>query len=122
MSDNDQCPSEKLGDSSKLMNWILDSGATCHMISEVSEFILGLLEATDEYIEVTDGHNITEKQREKIQIKMCDDSGNKFISTLHNVLLAPDLCNRLFSIFTLINSGHTCLFHKGFFTVYFGAK
>ena len=22
----------------------------------------------------------------------------------------------------LINAGHTCLFHKGFFTVYFGAK
>ena len=53
---------------------------------------------------------------------MCNDNGKPFIATLHNVLLAPDLCDRLFSIITLMNSGHTCLFHKGFFTVYFGAK
>ena len=53
---------------------------------------------------------------------MCDDNGYPFIATLHNVLLAPDLCDRLFSIITLMNSGHNCIFHKGFFTVYFGAK
>ena len=53
---------------------------------------------------------------------MCDDNGDPFIATLHNVLLAPDLCDRLFSIVKLMNSGHTCLFHKGFCTVYFVAK
>ena len=41
---------------------------------------------------------------------------------LHNVLLAPDICDRLFSIITLMNLEYTCLFHKGFCTVYFGAK
>ena len=29
---------------------------------------------------------------------------------------------RDFSIITLMNLGHTCLLHKGFCTVYFGAK
>ena len=53
---------------------------------------------------------------------MYDDNGKSFIATLHNVLLAPDLCDRLFSIFTLMNSVHTCLFHEGFCTVYFGAN
>ena len=53
---------------------------------------------------------------------MCYDNGNHFIATLHNVLLALDLCNRLFSIITLINLGHTCLFQKGFSTAYFGDK
>ena len=53
---------------------------------------------------------------------MCDDNGNPFIATLHNVLSALDLCDRLFSIITLMNSGHTCIFQKGFCTVYFGAK
>ena len=53
---------------------------------------------------------------------MCDDNGKTFIATLYNVLLALDLCNRLFSIITLMNTGHTYLFHKGFFTVYFGAE
>ena len=53
---------------------------------------------------------------------MCNDHGDPFVATLHNVLLAPDLCNRLFSIITLMNSRHTFLFPKGFCTVYFGAK
>ena len=53
---------------------------------------------------------------------MCDDNGKTFVATLYNVLLAPDLSNRLFSIITLMNAGHTCLFYKGFCTVYFGAK
>ena len=53
---------------------------------------------------------------------MCDNNGKTFIATLYNVLLAPDLCDRLFSIITLMNVGHNCLFHKVFFTVYFGAE
>ena len=53
---------------------------------------------------------------------MFDNNGDPFIATLHHVLLAPYLCNRLFSIITLINFLHTCLFHKGFCSVYFGAK
>ena len=52
---------------------------------------------------------------------MCNNNGKTFIATLYNVLLAPDLCNRLFSIITLMNAGHSCLFHKVFCTVYFGA-
>ena len=53
---------------------------------------------------------------------MFDDNGETFIATLYNVLLAPDSYDRLFSIITLMNAGHTCLFHKGFCTFYFGAK
>ena len=39
ISGNDECPSENCGDSKELTNWILDSGATCHMALEVSDFI-----------------------------------------------------------------------------------
>ena len=53
---------------------------------------------------------------------MCDNNGKTFIATLYNVLLAPDLCDRLFSIITLMNSGHTCLFHRGFCTLYFRSE
>ena len=53
---------------------------------------------------------------------MCDDNGKTYVVTLYNVLLAPNLCERLFSIIRLMNAGHTCLFHKGFCTVYFGEK
>ena len=122
MSSNDERSSEKYGDSSKFTNWILDSGATCHMTQEVSDFNLGSLQDTDKYIEFADGHHVTAKRKGQVRIKMCDDNGKAFIATLHNVLLAPDLCDSLFSIITLMNSGHTCLFNQGFLTVYFGSK
>ena len=122
MSGNDECTSENFGDSSQLTNLILDYGATFYMTPEVSYFIPGSLKDTDKYIEVVDRHHVTAKQKGQVQIKMCDDSGDLFIATLHNVFLTPDLCNKLFSIITLMNSGYNCLFQKGFCTVYFKAK
>ena len=41
MSSNDERKSKYYGDSLQLTNWILDSGATCHMTPEVTDFILG---------------------------------------------------------------------------------
>ena len=35
MYGNDESPSRYFGDSSQLTNWILDSGATCHMTPKV---------------------------------------------------------------------------------------
>ena len=81
------------------------------MSPEVSDFIPVSLEDIDKYIEVADGHHVTAKQKGQVRIKMCGDNGKTFIATLYNVLLAPDLCNRLFSIIKLINAGHNCLFH-----------
>ena len=114
MSGNDKCPSGNFGHSSKLTNWILDSGAMCHMTPEVSDLISGSLEDTDKHIEVADRYHVTAKQKGQVQIKMCNNNGDTFIATLHNVLLAPHLCDRLFSIITLMNLVHNCLFHKGF--------
>ena len=53
---------------------------------------------------------------------MCNNNGDPFIATLHNVLLAPNICDRLFSTITIINLVYTCLYHKGFCTVYFTEK
>ena len=117
MSSNDERKRLKYGDSSQLTNWILDLGAACHMTPEVSDFIPGSLEDTDKYIEVADGHHVMEKQKVQVRIKMCEDNGKTFIATLYNVLLAPDLCDKLFAIIRLMNAGHTCLLYKGFCTV-----
>ena len=54
MSNDDVSKSKDYGDSSQLTNWILDSGATCHMTPEVKDFIPGSLEDTDKFIEVAD--------------------------------------------------------------------
>ena len=96
MSGNDKISGRYFGDSSQLTNFILDSGATCHMSPQVFNFIPGLLEDTDKYMEVADGHYVMAKQKGKVQIIMCDNNGDPFIMTLHNVILAQDICDRLF--------------------------
>ena len=53
-------------DSSQLKNWILDSGATCHMTPEISDFIPGSLEDMDKHVEVADRHHVTEKQKGQV--------------------------------------------------------
>ena len=88
---NSESSGRDFGDSLQLTKWILDSGATCHMTSEISDLIPGSLVETDKYNEVTDGIFFTAKQTGKIQIKMRGNNGKTFISTLYNVLLAPDL-------------------------------
>ena len=90
------------------------------MTPEVSDFIPGTLEDTDKYIEVANGHHTTAKQTGQVWIQMCDDNRKTFIATLCKILLTPDLCDRLFSIVTLMNAGHNFLFRKWFCTVYFG--
>ena len=116
MYDNDGSPSKDFGDCSQLINWILDSRVTCHMTPKFSVFIPGSLKNMGKNIEVVDGHHVTTKQKRQVQIKMCKDNGDTF------VLLAADLCNMLFSIITLMNLVHSCLFNKGLCTVYFGNK
>ena len=66
------------------------------MTPQVSDFIPSSLEYTDKYIEVAIGHHVTEKQKGQVRIKMCDDKRDNFIAILHNILLASDLCYRLF--------------------------
>ena len=61
MYSDDERKSGKYGDSLQLTNWILDSGATCHMTPEVTDFIPGSLEDMDRFIEVADGHHVTAK-------------------------------------------------------------
>ena len=92
------------------------------MTPEVSDCIPDSLEYTDKHIEVADQYHVTAKQNGQVRLKICDNHGDPFIATLQNVLLAPYLCDRLFLINKLTNSGNTCLLHKGFCTVYFGAK
>ena len=60
------------------------------MTLEVYDFIPGFLEDMDKRIEVSDGHPDATKQKGQVRIKCCDNNGYTLISTLHNVILAPD--------------------------------
>ena len=70
------------GDILQFTNWIFYSEATCHMTPQVSDFIPGLSEDTDKYIEVADGHYITAKQKVQIQLIMYNDNRYPLIKTL----------------------------------------
>ena len=67
MSGNEKRSSTDFGDSLQLTNWILDSGAKCHMTPQDSDFIPGALEDTDKYIEFSDGHHVTVKKNYKFK-------------------------------------------------------
>ena len=62
MSGNDECPSGNCGDFLQSTNWILDSGATCHMTPQVLGFIPGLLEDTDKILRLQT-YIISQKKR-----------------------------------------------------------
>ena len=68
MSNDDVSKNKDYGDSSQLTNWILDSGATCHVTPEVTDFITVSLEDTHKFIEVADGHHVTAKQKGSVRI------------------------------------------------------
>ena len=86
MSNDDVRENKDYGDSLQLTNWILDLGETCHMTPEVTDFIPGSLEDTDNFIEVADGNHVTAKQKGSVRIQMFDDNGETFIATLYNVI------------------------------------
>ena len=119
MSSNVESPRWNYGDRSQLTNWILDSGATCHTTSEISDCLPGSLVETDKCIEVSDGHFVTAKQTWQVQIDILDENGKHFIDMLYNLLLSPDLCYWLLKSITVINLGHKWPFHKGFCTFFF---
>ena len=67
MYSNAEIPGRYFGASSQLINWILESGVTCHMTPEISDFIPGLLAETDQYIEVADGLFSKRNKQEKFK-------------------------------------------------------
>ena len=79
------------GEISHPINWILDSGVTCHLTLEISDFLPVSILEKDKYIEFSDVNFITETQTGVVKIKMSDDNDKLFIATLYNILLTPDL-------------------------------
>ena len=61
------------------------------MTPQVSDFIPGLLEDTDKYIEFADGHYFMAKQKGQVQTRMCNNGRDPFIVIWHNVILAQDI-------------------------------
>ena len=70
-------------------------------------FCTGITCVNGKYIEASDWYFATAKQTGGVQINIHDDNVKTFIAALYNVLFSPDLCDQLFSVIALTNSGHT---------------
>ena len=68
------------------------------MMPQVLDFLPGSLDDTNKNIQVADRHYVTTKQKGKARIKIYNDNRDILIARLHNILLAPDLCDRLFPL------------------------
>ena len=64
---NEESSIRDFGDSLQLTNWILDSGATCHMKPQFSYLFSGSLEDTDKYIKLENGKYVMAKQKVKLK-------------------------------------------------------
>ena len=62
ISTNAESPKRDFGDRLQLTNWVLYSGATCHITPDISDFIPVSMVETNKYIEVADGNFFTAKQ------------------------------------------------------------
>ena len=69
MSNNAVIPGRNYVYSLQVTNYILASGETCYMASDISYFTASLSAKTYEYIKVPDGNFVRAKQTGKVQIK-----------------------------------------------------
>ena len=90
--------------------WILDSGATCHMCNKQSMF--NDLQVLSPPLSVTlgDGRDLKATGRGNVVLTMNLPQGNTKTCTLHDVLLVPDLAYNLLSITAVSKRGKVTTF------------
>ncbi|CAB4011148.1 Retrovirus-related Pol poly from transposon TNT 1-94 [Paramuricea clavata] len=88
--------------------WIIDSGATCHMCNDASQFVkLHNLEKPED-VTLADGHVVKATGRGVVKTKIESPNGQKGKScVLQDVLYVPSLSNNLVSVSKATKSGKT---------------
>ena len=99
-------------DSNAHDQWIIDSGATCHMCN--NEAMFSELRALHSPLNVTlgDGRNLQGVGRGNIVLTMNLSHGKMESCTLHDVLLVPDLAYNLLSVTAASKKGKVTSFSE----------
>ena len=99
-------------DSNARDQWILDSGATCHMCN--NEMMFSDLQALRSPLNVTlgDGRNLQAVARGNVVLTMNLSYGKMESCTLHDVLLIPDLAYNLLSVTAASKKGRVTTFSE----------
>ena len=101
-----------VSDSVSNVDWIIDSGATCHICCNQSLF--SSIEDLDEPLAVTlgDGNNIEAKQCGTVNVELKQTDGSYKPATLYDVLLVPQLSYNLLSVTRATELGNTFQFDE----------
>ena len=95
---------------------LVDSGATSHLLSDVSKFISfdENFDPKSHYIELADNSRVagTVKARGDAKVSLCDVNGIVHEVTLKNALLVPSFKQEIFSVDSATKSNASVKFHK----------
>ena len=93
-------------------NWIIDSGATCHMCSDKKLFReLNDLERPQE-VTLGDGHLLEATAEGTVALRTLLPDGNTKKCSLHNVLYVPRLSHNLLSVSKVAEAGKITKFNR----------
>ena len=93
-------------------NWIIDSGATCHICCNHAMFDELEDLNTPQIVTLGDGKSIETSKRGTVQLKLKQLDGLYKDGTLHDVLYVPELSYNLLSISKATSYGKTIRFDK----------
>ena len=98
--------------SSRTKDWIVDSGATCHMCNDDKLFVK--LRSLKQPLEVTlgDGCTVEATGQGTVVLEMASTSGKMSRCKLHEVLYVPDLSNNLLSVSKAVEAGKVVEFSE----------
>ena len=93
-------------------SWIIDSGATCHMCNDESQFIeLKQLEKIQE-VRLGDGRSLDGTAEGTVKLETLLPDGKTKNCTVENVLFVPKLSYSLLSVSKASNAGKTTVFDR----------
>ena len=95
-----------------LNDWIVDSGATCHMCNDDKLFVE--LRSLEQPLEVMlgDGYAVEATGRGTITLEVTSMDGQASRCKLHEVLYVPDLSYNLISVSNITNAGNMIEFSE----------
>ena len=91
-------------------NWIVDSGATCHMCNDRAQFVDFKELSNTQEVTLGDGHTLNGKGIGTVRIETLLPDGKSQKCRLEKVLYVPDLSYNLLSVSKAAEAGHTTKF------------
>ena len=98
----------------KKSNWVVDSGATCHMCKDLELFDEITVLDTPQEITVGDGYSVKATGRGDVLLKMTVADGKTQKCKLTDVLFVPDLSHNLLSVSKTTSTGKSFEFHQSY--------